>query len=107
VGLLVGGRPTAQPPHLEPARDPGKAENRVGDGLAVRTKPQAPRSLPRWRLSQLWKLEEKGVRDIEVESGGAASLPVVLELAIEMAASECNDSVGPADGPEHAGLLEA
>ena len=47
------------------------------------------------------------VRDIEVESGSAASLPVVLELAIEMAAAECNDSVGPADGPEHAGLLEA
>ena len=48
-----------------------------------------------------------GVRDIEVESGSAASLPVVLELAIEMAAAECNDSVGPADGPEHSGLLEA
>ena len=47
------------------------------------------------------------VRDIEVGSGSAASLPVVLELAIEMAAAECNDSVGPADGPEHAGLLEA
>jgi hypothetical protein len=46
------------------------------------------------------------VRDIEVESGGAPSLPIVLESAIEMAAAEGNDSVGPADSPEHAGLLE-
>ena len=29
-------------PRLEPARDPVEAEKRVGDGLAVRTKPQAP-----------------------------------------------------------------
>ena len=46
------------------------------------------------------------MRDIEVESGGAPSLPIVLESAIEMAAAEGNDSVGPADSLEHAGLLE-
>jgi hypothetical protein len=48
-----------------------------------------------------------GVRDTEVESGGPASLPIVLELAVEVAAAEGNDSVGPADCPEHSGLLEA
>jgi hypothetical protein len=41
------------------------------------------------------------------KSGSAASLPIVLELAIEMAAAESDDSVGPADCPEHAGLFEA
>ena len=46
------------------------------------------------------------MRDTEVGSGSAASLPIVLELAIEMAAAEGDDSVDPADSPEHAGLLE-
>jgi len=41
------------------------------------------------------------------KSGSAASLPIFLEFAIEMAAAESDDSVGPADGPEHAGLFEA
>ena len=52
-------------------------------------------------------LEIRWVRDIEVESCGPAILPVVLELAVEMAAAQGNDSVGAANGPEHAGLLEA
>jgi hypothetical protein len=41
-----------------------------------------------------------GVRDVEVESGGAASLPIVLELAIELAAAESNDSVCPTNRPD-------
>src|SRR5580692_6287312 len=40
------------------------------------------------------------VRDIEVESGGPASLPIILELAVEVAASEGHDSVCPADSPD-------
>ena len=47
------------------------------------------------------------MRDIEVESSGPTFLPVVLESAVEMAASKGDDGVGPANGPEHAGLLEA
>jgi len=43
----------------------------------------------------------------EVESCGPASLPVILELAVEMAAPQGNDSVGPPNCPELAGLLEA
>ena len=37
---------------------------------------------------------------------GQECLPVVFELAIEMAAAEGDNSVGPAHSPEHAGLLE-
>jgi hypothetical protein len=47
------------------------------------------------------------VCDIEVESGGPAILPIVLEVAIEVATAEGNDSVGPTNCPEHARLLEA
>ena len=47
------------------------------------------------------------VGDIEVESSGTPVLPIILKLSVEMTASEGNDSVGPADCPEHAGLLEA
>ncbi|MHB8302427.1 MAG: hypothetical protein ACYDC6_06245 [Acidobacteriaceae bacterium] len=32
-----------------------------------------------------------GVRDIEVESCGAAALPVILELAVEMAAPQADE----------------
>jgi len=46
------------------------------------------------------------VRDIEVESCGAASLPIILELAIEMAPADGDENAGAKDGPEHAGLLE-
>jgi hypothetical protein len=46
------------------------------------------------------------VRDIEVESSGAPS-PKVFELAVKMAAAEGNDSVCPADCPEHTGLLQS
>ena len=45
--------------------------------------------------------------DIEVKSCSTARLPEVLKLAVELAAAEGNDSVGAANCPEHAGLLEA
>ena len=50
--------------------------------------------------------EPRRVGDIEVESSGTPVLPIILKLSVEMTAAEGNDSVGPADGPEHAGLLE-
>lgn len=34
-------------------------------------------------------------------------LPVVLEAAIEIAAAQCEDGVGTAHTPKHAGLFEA
>jgi hypothetical protein len=43
---------------------------------------------------------------MEMESSGTPALPIILKLSVEMAAAEGNDSVGPADSPEHAGLLE-
>jgi hypothetical protein len=46
------------------------------------------------------RLELLGVRDIEVESGGPAILPIVLEVAIEVATAEDNDSIGPTNCPE-------
>jgi len=46
------------------------------------------------------------VGDIEMESSGTPVLPIILKLSVEMAAAEGNDSIGPADSPEHAGLLE-
>ena len=65
-------------------------------------KPRRPRnqirpvaSVGRAWATQKWK------------SGGPASLPIVLEVFAEMAASKGNDSVCLSDGPEHAGLLEA
>jgi len=48
-----------------------------------------------------------GVRDTKVGSRGPASLPVVLKLAVELAAAQGNNRVGAANCPEHAGLLEA
>jgi hypothetical protein len=41
------------------------------------------------------------------ESGGPACLPVVLKLSVELAAPQGNDSVGAANRPGHAVLLEA
>src|ERR1017187_6765713 len=38
---------------------------------------------------------------------GGAGLPVVLKLAIHLAAAEGENGVGPADSPEHPGLFEA
>src|ERR1019366_4017744 len=38
---------------------------------------------------------------------GGAGLPVVLKLAIRLAAAEGENGVGPADSPEHPGLFEA
>jgi hypothetical protein len=49
----------------------------------------------------------RGVSDIKMWSSSTPVLPIVLELAIEMGATEVDDSVGAANGPEHAGLLEA
>ena len=40
-------------------------------------------------------------------SGRAARLPVVLQSAIEVAATQGNDGVSPSNRPEHAGLFEA
>jgi hypothetical protein len=38
---------------------------------------------------------------------GGPRLPVVLKLAIELAAAEGENGVSPADSPEHPGLFEA
>src|ERR1019366_7290552 len=51
----------------------------------------------------------------EISAGGAtlkrgsgvARLPVVFEIAAELAAAERDNRIGAADGPEHPGLLEA
>ena len=47
------------------------------------------------------------VRDLKVESCGAASLPVVLKRPLRRPHHRGDDGVGTANGPGHAGLLEA
>ena len=45
--------------------------------------------------------------DTEVGSRGAAALPIIFKAAIEVAATESDDGVGPANGPEHARLFKS
>lgn len=49
-----------------------------------------------------------GARHRNGRSGGTSAIsPIVIEAAAEAGAAQSDDGVGVADGPEHAGALEA